>query len=286
MHVEVQIIPVSGVDRSKQFYQRLGWPLAADAAPLDGRARLGRGRADRLRHRRSPRRPGRPRDRRERDLARPAVLSRGPAARSRPRTPATGPSAPSPTRTATLGWSRRSPRGCPAAPTPRAPPLRPERTWPARCGRPRWPTAHEKRTRRSHLFSPAGPRRGLARPVRRLPGGRAGWDGPASVTGLASPEGVPGAPGQRGHSGHVLCKRRLNRLSARDPHRLGPPGMGGKLNCTLSGTHSFATASAYLANRRETLLPLTAAQTRPDSAVWSISRGPAMHGGLPVGGIT
>ena len=32
MHFEVQIIPVSDVDRSKQFYQRLGWRLDQDAA--------------------------------------------------------------------------------------------------------------------------------------------------------------------------------------------------------------------------------------------------------------
>jgi catechol 2,3-dioxygenase-like lactoylglutathione lyase family enzyme len=36
MHVEVVIIPVSDVDRAKQFYQRLGWRLDADDAPLDG----------------------------------------------------------------------------------------------------------------------------------------------------------------------------------------------------------------------------------------------------------
>jgi len=36
MHLEVQVIPVSDVDRSKQFYQRLGWRLDDDAAPLDG----------------------------------------------------------------------------------------------------------------------------------------------------------------------------------------------------------------------------------------------------------
>jgi len=36
MHLEVQIIPVSDVDRAKQFYQRLGWRLDADDAPLDG----------------------------------------------------------------------------------------------------------------------------------------------------------------------------------------------------------------------------------------------------------
>jgi catechol 2,3-dioxygenase-like lactoylglutathione lyase family enzyme len=35
-HLEVQIIPVSDVDRSKQFYQRLGWRLDGDAAPLEG----------------------------------------------------------------------------------------------------------------------------------------------------------------------------------------------------------------------------------------------------------
>jgi catechol 2,3-dioxygenase-like lactoylglutathione lyase family enzyme len=36
MHFEVDIIPVSDVDRSRQFYQRLGWRLDGDVAPLDG----------------------------------------------------------------------------------------------------------------------------------------------------------------------------------------------------------------------------------------------------------
>ena len=36
MHLEVDIIPVSDVDRAKQFYQRLGWRLDADDAPLEG----------------------------------------------------------------------------------------------------------------------------------------------------------------------------------------------------------------------------------------------------------
>ena len=36
MHLEVEIIPVSDVDRSKQFYERLGWRLDGDVAPLDG----------------------------------------------------------------------------------------------------------------------------------------------------------------------------------------------------------------------------------------------------------
>ena len=34
--LEVDIIPVSDVDRSKEFYERLGWRLDADDAPMDG----------------------------------------------------------------------------------------------------------------------------------------------------------------------------------------------------------------------------------------------------------
>jgi catechol 2,3-dioxygenase-like lactoylglutathione lyase family enzyme len=36
MKLEVQVIPVSDVDRSRQFYERLGWRLDDDVAPLDG----------------------------------------------------------------------------------------------------------------------------------------------------------------------------------------------------------------------------------------------------------
>lgn len=36
MRLEVVIIPVSDVDRSKEFYQRLGWRFDDDVAPLDG----------------------------------------------------------------------------------------------------------------------------------------------------------------------------------------------------------------------------------------------------------
>jgi catechol 2,3-dioxygenase-like lactoylglutathione lyase family enzyme len=36
IHLEVQVIPVSDVDRSKAFYERLGWRLDDDVAPLDG----------------------------------------------------------------------------------------------------------------------------------------------------------------------------------------------------------------------------------------------------------
>ena len=36
MKLEIHVIPVSDVDRAKQFYERLGWRLDDDAAPLDG----------------------------------------------------------------------------------------------------------------------------------------------------------------------------------------------------------------------------------------------------------
>ena len=36
MHLEVMIVPVSDVDRAKEFYLRLGWRLDDDVAPLDG----------------------------------------------------------------------------------------------------------------------------------------------------------------------------------------------------------------------------------------------------------
>jgi catechol 2,3-dioxygenase-like lactoylglutathione lyase family enzyme len=35
-NLEVQIIPVSDVNRSKEFYEQLGWRLDDDAAPLEG----------------------------------------------------------------------------------------------------------------------------------------------------------------------------------------------------------------------------------------------------------
>ena len=36
MKFENHIIPVSDIDRAKQFYQRLGWRLDGDDAPLPG----------------------------------------------------------------------------------------------------------------------------------------------------------------------------------------------------------------------------------------------------------
>src|ERR1700726_4047563 len=36
MKLEVEIIPVSDVEQSKQFYQRLGWRFDDDVSPVDG----------------------------------------------------------------------------------------------------------------------------------------------------------------------------------------------------------------------------------------------------------
>ena len=36
MHLEIQVIPVSDVEASKEFYTRLGWRFDDDVAPLDG----------------------------------------------------------------------------------------------------------------------------------------------------------------------------------------------------------------------------------------------------------
>jgi catechol 2,3-dioxygenase-like lactoylglutathione lyase family enzyme len=35
-HLEIQVLPVSDVDRAKKFYQRLGWRFDDDVAPMDG----------------------------------------------------------------------------------------------------------------------------------------------------------------------------------------------------------------------------------------------------------
>ena len=36
MKLEVEIIPVSDVERSKRFYQSLGWRFDDDVSPVDG----------------------------------------------------------------------------------------------------------------------------------------------------------------------------------------------------------------------------------------------------------
>ena len=165
MHLEVQIIPVSDVDRSKEFYQRLGWRLDDDAAPLDGlrivqftppgsaaSVTFGTGLTaatpgsaegglivsdieaahDEL--------TGRGIDASEIWHGPPFPPRHGSPAPT-PSAPATGRSSPSTIPTATHGWSRRSRRGSPAGSTPLRRHSHPRRTWPARFGVPRPPTS-------------------------------------------------------------------------------------------------------------------------------------------------
>ncbi len=146
MKLEVQIIPVSDVDRSKEFYQRLGWRLDDDVAPLDGlacRPLRGIGHLRRGITSAAPGSAGR--------LIVPDIVAAHDELAGRgievseiwhgppfppghgspvptPSAPATGRSAPSPIPTAIRGWCRRSRRGCPAASTPLEPHSRPRRT--------------------------------------------------------------------------------------------------------------------------------------------------------------
>ena len=145
LKLEVVVIPVSDVDRAKEFYagprvaarrrlpvrQRLpGRP--AHAARLGvlgpvrhedhvGGARLGPGPLpDRLRHRGGARPSSSPAASRsarcstpERRAPSSSPTASGRVSRARPTRPATAPSPRSATRTATAGCCRRSPRGCP-----------------------------------------------------------------------------------------------------------------------------------------------------------------------------
>ena len=202
MKLEVVTIPVSDVDRAKEFYGRLGWRLDADFTS----PRLPRGPVhaawlpvlDSLRHephrRRARIRPGpvlivsdiqAARDEliaaRRRGRARcstsPAGTGSSPTDGWRPRSGpavATARSRRSAIRTATAGCCRRSRRGCPAGSTLlrlRSAPQRPGERVSACGGRPR-------RAREAHR--PA--RCELARLVRRVHGGGAGRDGAADVS--------------------------------------------------------------------------------------------------------
>ena len=180
MKLEAVVIPVSDVDRAKEFYESLGWRLDADF-PFDngfrvvqftppglgvlgpvrhehhvGRARLGPGPVpDRLRHRGCARRSRRARRRRERGVpprgaGRSVPARRHERSRSagpRPITPATAPSPRSATRTATAGCCRRSRHGCPAGSTPLRRHSHPRQTWRARFDERRPPTASTRSAR-------------------------------------------------------------------------------------------------------------------------------------------
>ena len=142
MNLEVHVIPVSDVDRAKQFYERLGWRLDDDAAPLDGLRSVqftppGSGTSVTFGTGLTAAAPG--------SAAAGLVVSDieaahasssagastratcGTARRSPPRpgnpasipsAPATGRSSPSTIPTAMCGWSRRSRHGSPAGSTP------------------------------------------------------------------------------------------------------------------------------------------------------------------------
>ena len=145
MKLEVVVIPVSDVDRAKEFYGSLGWRLDADfatatASGLSSSRRPARGARSISARISRPPRPARPRActwssptsrRRARAVARGVDVSdvfhanagtvhpTAPAASTDPaHQPATAPSPRSATRTATAGCCRRSRRGCPAASTP------------------------------------------------------------------------------------------------------------------------------------------------------------------------
>ena len=152
MKLEVQIIPVSDVDRSKEFYQRLGWRLDDDVVPFDGLRIVqftppGSGASVTFGAGLTSAAPGSAGG----GLIVPDIVAahnelagrgievseiwHGPPFPPRhgspvptPSAPATGRSAPSPIPTAIRGWCRRSRRGCPAASTPLKPHSRPRRT--------------------------------------------------------------------------------------------------------------------------------------------------------------
>ena len=202
MKFEIVVIPVSDVDRAKEFYARLGWRLDADydsgkdfrviqftppgsgcsvifgknvtaAAPGSAQglylivsdieaARESCSQSRRRGQRSVPRRRRRVR----RHRTSPTCLGGSGSAVRIPSIAATARSLRSAIPTATAGCSRRSRRGCPAASTPRQPPSHPQAIWRAHFAAPRPPTASTRSARR-----PA--RRELARLVRRVHGGRA-----------------------------------------------------------------------------------------------------------------
>ena len=195
MRLEVQIIPVSDVDRAKEFYQRLGWRLDADDAPLEGLRIVqftppGSGASVTFGQGLTTAAPGSAEgglivsdiEAAHADLVGRGVdasaIWHGPPFPVEARQPG-----PDPDRTSYGSFcSFTDPDG---------------NTWlvqevttrlPSGRGRP--PRAREGQVA---PIPPVGPGRGLARLVRRLPGGRAGRDGPAHVTDSGVARGRPGA---------------------------------------------------------------------------------------------
>jgi catechol 2,3-dioxygenase-like lactoylglutathione lyase family enzyme len=205
MRLEVDLIPVSDVETSKQFYLSLGWRFDDDSSPADNlrivqftppgsdcSVTFGKGITQ------AP--PGSAEGGltvTDIEAAHDELLSRGinvsdvwHGAPSRPRhgsagptlrIPATGRSAPSPIPTATPGLFRKSRPGFPAASDTS---FRIHGgTRPVRLDVPRPPPRAREAQRAAAAVPPLGPRPALARLPRRLPGGRAGREGPVGLTG-------------------------------------------------------------------------------------------------------
>ena len=176
MNLEVQIIPVSDVERSKAFYQRLGWRLDDDAAPLDGLRIVqftppGSGTSVTFGQGLTSAPPGSAEGGlivSSIEVAHDELVGRGidvsevwhgPPFPVEARQPG-----PDPERTSygsffsfndpdgTFGWRRRSPPGSPAASTARKWHSAPRRTWRARSGGPRPPTWSTRSARDGHTF--------------------------------------------------------------------------------------------------------------------------------------
>ena len=218
---------MSDVDRSKQFYQRLGWRLDADDAPLDGLRIVqftppGSGASVTFGTGLTTAAPGSAEgglivsdiEAAHDELAGRGIdvseIWHGPPFPPEARQPG-----PDPQRTSYGSFfSFNDPDGntwlvqevttrLPGRIDTAAHGIRihggPGQRAPACRGRPRRaPEAH----RAAAPLPPLGPGRELARLVRRLPGGGAGRDGPAGLTGFGLAEGCPGCSDlvQRGHT--------------------------------------------------------------------------------------
>ena len=152
MNLEVQIIPVSDVDRAKGFYEQLDWRLDDDVSPLDGLRLIqftppGSGTSIRFGKGLTSAAPGSAEGAlivSDIEAAHDELVGRGidvldvwhgppfPERRGNPAptpsAPATGPSALSTIPTAINGSSRRSPLGSQAGSTPRKRHSRPRKT--------------------------------------------------------------------------------------------------------------------------------------------------------------
>ena len=206
MKLEIQVIPVSDVDRAKEFYERLGWRLDDDVAPLEGLRIVqftppGSGTSVTFGQGLTTAAPGSAQAGlvvSDIEAAHDELVSRGiesatsgtaPPSRSRRASPAPTPSAPATDRSST-------------SPTPTATPWLVQEVTTRLPGRMnatetgyvsaadlesalrRAETAHrehEKRTGKVAPVPPLRPRHQLARLVRRLHGGRAGRHRPTHV---------------------------------------------------------------------------------------------------------